>query len=123
MLRATLRSLFARKLRLLLSAAAVIVGVSFVAGTLVLTDTLNSTFTSLFAGVTRNVSVDVRAVNKVNAAGDANRPSLPAALLGTVQKAAEGFGTAVPEVKGAATPIDPRTGRSVGGQSGAGIGM
>ena len=40
MLRATLRSLLARKLRLLLSATAVVLGVAFVSGALVLTDTL-----------------------------------------------------------------------------------
>ena len=40
MLRATLRSLLARKLRLLLSAMAVVLGVAFVAGAFVLTDSL-----------------------------------------------------------------------------------
>jgi putative ABC transport system permease protein len=123
MLRATLRSLLARKLRLLLSAAAVVAGVSFVAGTLVLTDTLNNTFTSLFAGITRNVSVDVRAVNKVAPASDAGRASLPATLLAAVQQAAQGAGTAVPEVRGSLAPIDPRTGKPAGSASNPGIGM
>ena len=40
MLRATWRSLFARKLRLFLSAFAVILGVAFVSGSYVFTDTL-----------------------------------------------------------------------------------
>ena len=44
MLRATLKSLLARKLRLTLSALAVVLGVAFVAGAFVLTDTLGRTF-------------------------------------------------------------------------------
>ena len=61
MLRATLKGLLAHKIRLLLTAAAVVLGVGFVAGTYVLTDTLNSTFDTLFEEVTAGVDVSVRA--------------------------------------------------------------
>lgn len=48
MLRATLKSLLGRKLRLALSALAVILGVMFVAGSFVLTDTLGRSFENMF---------------------------------------------------------------------------
>ena len=48
MLRATLKSLLARKLRLALTAISIVLGVGFVAGTFVLTDTMNKAFDQLF---------------------------------------------------------------------------
>ncbi len=61
MLRATLKGVLAHKVRLLLTALAVVLGVGFVAGTYVLTDTLNATFDNLFDEVTQGVDVSVRA--------------------------------------------------------------
>ena len=49
MWRTSIRSLAAHKLRLALTALAVILGVAFMSGTYVLTDTLKHTFDSLFA--------------------------------------------------------------------------
>ena len=49
MLRATFKNLLARKLRLALSAFAIVLGVAFVAGSYVFTDTLNRGFTDIFA--------------------------------------------------------------------------
>ena len=57
MLRATWRSLFARKLRLFLSAFAVILGVAFVSGSYVFTDTLGRAFTGLTSGAVGDVIV------------------------------------------------------------------
>ena len=45
MWRATLKSLLAHKLRLALTALSIMLGVGFVAGTYVLTDTMNAAFT------------------------------------------------------------------------------
>lgn len=59
MLRATLRSLLARKLRLILSALAVVLGVMFVSGSFVLTDTLSRSFDDLFRGIYSSVDVQV----------------------------------------------------------------
>jgi putative ABC transport system permease protein len=67
MIRATLKSLLSRKLRLILSGLAVILGVMFVSGSFVLTDTLTRSFDQLFAGVFANTSVQVSAVPKVGA--------------------------------------------------------
>ena len=58
MYRAALKSLLARKVRLFMSTFAVVLGVAFVAGTLVFTDTLNRSFTSLFASSVGDVVVE-----------------------------------------------------------------
>lgn len=63
MFKATLKGVLAHKVRLLLTALAVVLGVGFVAGTYVLTDTLNATFDNLFDEVTQGVDVSVRAVS------------------------------------------------------------
>jgi putative ABC transport system permease protein len=62
MLRATLKSLLSRKLRLVLSGMAVVLGVMFVSGAFVLTDTLGRSFDNLFEGIYANTDVQVSAV-------------------------------------------------------------
>ncbi|MFV2101495.1 ABC transporter permease [Micromonospora sp. LOL_024] len=59
MFRATLKSLLARKIRLILSGLAVVLGVMFVSGAFVLTDTLGRSFDSLFADAYAEVDVNV----------------------------------------------------------------
>ena len=60
MFRTTLKNLAARKLRLLTTSLAVLLGVAFMAGTLVLTDTIGKSFNDLFADVNAGTSVYVR---------------------------------------------------------------
>jgi putative ABC transport system permease protein len=60
MLRTTIKSLFARKLRLLTTSVAVMLGVAFMAGTLVLTDTLDKTLDATVAGANAGSDVYVR---------------------------------------------------------------
>lgn len=60
MLAATFKDLWARKLRLLTTGLAVCIGVAFMAGTMVLTDTIGRTFDDLFASVNRGTDVHVR---------------------------------------------------------------
>lgn len=57
MLRVALRSLLGRKLRLLMSTFAIVLGVGFVAGTLIFGDTLNRSFTAIFASTVGDVVV------------------------------------------------------------------
>ncbi len=57
MIRAALKSLLGRKLRLLMSTFAIVLGVAFVVGTLIFSDTLNRSFTSLFASTVGDVVV------------------------------------------------------------------
>ena len=49
MWRATWKSLLAKKLRLVLTTLSIVLGVGFVAGTYVLTDTMNAAFDEVFA--------------------------------------------------------------------------
>ncbi len=95
----TLRGLLAHKLRLALTALAIVLGVTFVSGTFVLTDTLNSTFSTLFNSVYRNVDFQVRGVAQFGSGGSATRNPLPAALLGRVQ-GVPGVAGAFGEVEG-----------------------
>src|ERR687886_1931542 len=62
MLRTTLKGLLSRKRRLLTTALAVMLGVAFMAGTLVLTDTIGKTFDDLFGDAFKNTDVAVRQV-------------------------------------------------------------
>ncbi|MGW3625949.1 FtsX-like permease family protein [Streptomyces sp. NPDC000880] len=57
MLKATLRSFFAHKGRLLLSALAVLLSVAFVSGSLIFSDTVSRTFDRLFASTSADVTV------------------------------------------------------------------
>src|ERR687888_579516 len=62
MLRYTLRSVLAHRMRLLLTAAAIVVGVGMVAGTFILTDTAKAGGARL-TGVPHRADVTVRAVS------------------------------------------------------------
>ncbi len=57
MLRVTLRNLFAHKVRLILSASAVVIGIAFVAGTLIFTDTMARSFDNIVKGGASDVLV------------------------------------------------------------------
>ena len=69
MLKATWRSLKAHKARMLLSGLAVVLGVAFVVGTFIFTDTLKGTFDQLFA----NEVADVVVTQQLEAGGDDGR--------------------------------------------------
>ena len=83
MLRSSLRSVFAHKLRLLLSGLAIVLGVAFVVGTFIFTDTLEKTFTDLFSQTTTDVVVTPVAPVDSDVAG--SLATLPASILTTVQ--------------------------------------
>lgn len=85
MLRATLKDLWARKIRLLTTSAAVLLGVAFMAGTLVLTDTVSRTFDDVFADVNRGTDGYVRAKATVEGSfGGDQRPRVDDSLVATV---------------------------------------
>ncbi|GIE87780.1 ABC transporter permease [Actinoplanes regularis] len=88
MLRATLKSLLARKLRLVLSGLAVVLGVMFVSGSFVVTDTLNRTFDSIFADAFSATDVSVRAKPKIEVSeldGEEVAAPLPAATVDKIK--------------------------------------
>ncbi|MCJ7831833.1 MAG: ABC transporter permease, partial [Actinobacteria bacterium] len=74
MLRATLKSVFAHKTRLLLTALAIILGVGFVAGTFIFTDTIDATFSNLFDDVFVGTDVIVKADTGFNPGSTASQP-------------------------------------------------
>lgn len=87
MLRATLKSLLAHKLRLALTALAVVLGVAFMTGTFVLTDTIKQTFNTLFQQTSAGKDAVVRAVAPYGNNGDfsGNRPLTPESLVTTIR--------------------------------------
>lgn len=86
MLRYTIRNLAARPVRLLMTAVAIVLGVTFMAGTLVLTDTMRRGFDQLVAGSNADTDVIVRAPTPFASSFASNtRPRIPASLVDAVR--------------------------------------
>ena len=79
MLHAAWKSLLGRKVRLLMSTFAIVLGVAFVAGTLIFTDTLNKSFVAIFDNSVGDVVV--RPVGSQDADGTQTTLTLPAGLV------------------------------------------
>ncbi len=77
MWRVTIKGLLAHKLRLALTALAIVLGVTFIAGTFVLTDTLHNTFNTLFGNIYQNVDFQVRGVAAVRQRRHRRRATRP----------------------------------------------
>jgi putative ABC transport system permease protein len=91
MLRATLKSLLARKVRLILSGLAVVLGVMFVAGAFVVTDTLGRSFDAIFASAYSQTDVSISAKPKIAVSemdGAETAAPVPAATVAQVGKVA-----------------------------------
>jgi putative ABC transport system permease protein len=104
MLRTAVRTVLAHKARLLMTVLAVMLGVAFVSGTLVFTDTLSNAFRSQSAKSYDNVAVAVTSF------GDPNDPeSDPGVSQKTVDKirALDGVAAAYGRVEGFAGVADP----------------
>jgi putative ABC transport system permease protein len=104
MWRATVKGLLAHKLRLGLTALAVVLGVGFVSGTYILTDTMGHAFDSLFQQTTRGVAVEVSKIPRFSGSvagqtqfGASTR--VPATLLKPVRNV-DGVRAAVGSVSG-----------------------
>ena len=94
MRRVTVRGLLARKLRLALTALAIVLGVTFVTGTLVLSDTLNHTFNDLIGTAYQHVSFQIR--------GNAELSGTSAASTTDRRPISESIATAVRRLPGVA---------------------
>jgi putative ABC transport system permease protein len=70
MLRVTVKGMLARKLRLLLSGTAIILGVMAVSGAIVVTDSLERSFDDLFQTVNQNLDVQVTGAQYVASGAD-----------------------------------------------------
>ena len=86
MLRATIRGLLAHKVRLLLTAVAVVLGVAFVSGSLVFTDTLKKTFDDLFSQTSPDVVLTAQQAFTSDSGGADGSGTIPAATLATVRQ-------------------------------------
>ena len=105
MLRIALRGLWTRKLRTALTALAVVLGVSMVAGTYVLTDTINKSFNSLMASARADTSAVISAKSLVSKDMTSEKPSVPASLLERV--------SGLPSVDRAYGMVDTETARMI----------
>jgi putative ABC transport system permease protein len=82
MWKVTIKGLLAHKLRLVLTAIAIVLGVTFISGTFILTDTLHNTFTTLISNVYQNIDFQVRGAAQFSSSGsDAVRNPIPASIL------------------------------------------
>ncbi|MFD7710718.1 ABC transporter permease [Streptomyces sp. NPDC059786] len=98
----SMRNFFAHKGRMALSAVAVLLSVAFVCGTLVFTDTMDTTFDKLFAASSADVTVSPKEATKADETPQNGRPeSLPASVLERT-RAAEG----VKDAEGAVSSLD-----------------
>jgi putative ABC transport system permease protein len=82
---ATIKGLLSHKLRLALTALAIVLGVSFVSGTYVLTDTMNATFTQLFQDTTKGIDVVVQTKQTFASEQGDTRDPVPESLLQQVR--------------------------------------
>jgi putative ABC transport system permease protein len=103
MWKATIKGVLARKVRLALTALAIVLGVCFVTGTYVLTDTLKGSFDTVFAQFASGV--DVAVSRKLPAGRDAQPARMPASVLRRITSAA-GVGRASGVVNGDAQFVD-----------------
>ncbi|MFK4147983.1 ABC transporter permease [Streptomyces sp. NPDC004065] len=118
-LRTSLRNFFAHKGRMALSAIAVLLSVAFVCGTLVFTDTMNTTFDKLFAATSSDVTVSAKGASDSGETTSRNGrpPVMPASVLGRVRavqgvRSAEGtvFSTSVTVVDADKNNLSPSSG-------------
>ncbi|MEU1514379.1 FtsX-like permease family protein [Streptomyces sp. NPDC005811] len=118
-MKTSMRNFFAHKGRMALSAVAVLLSVAFVCGTLVFTDTMNTTFDKLFAATSSDVTVSAKdASDTGETTSDNGRPPvMPASVLGKVREAqgvktAEGtvFSTSVTVVDADKDNLSPSSG-------------
>lgn len=77
MLRATWKSLMGRKLRLLLSAFSIVLGVAFVSGSLIFTNLLSGTFDEIVKGTLADVNVFPEGQGSPFSTPDTTRPVTP----------------------------------------------
>ena len=124
MRRVTVRGLLARKLRLALTALAIVLGVTFVTGTLVLGDTLNHTFNDLVGTAYQHVSFQIRGkaeLSGTSAASTADRRSVPESIATAVRRL-PGVSYVFGSVGGYAQFMS-RDGNAIGGGGGSTLGF
>jgi putative ABC transport system permease protein len=116
--RAIAKGLLARKLRLVLTALAVVLGVALTAGSFILTDTALKSFDDLFGDVFKGTDVVVQATTAFdpgagsNSGGGSERKPIPEGALAKVQ-AVEGVAAADGVIGSSAWIVDPATNKVI----------
>jgi putative ABC transport system permease protein len=108
--RATLKSILSHKLRLLLTALSIVFGVGFVAGTYMLTDTMNAAFDGLFQQINQGTAVEVSGIPQFSggppgSSGPGTTERVPATLVDPI-RAVGGVKAAYGTIGGYAQLID-----------------
>ncbi|WP_433894014.1 ABC transporter permease [Streptomyces sp. CA-111067] len=114
-LRIGLAGLRSHKRRFAGTFVAVFLGVAFLAGTMVMGDTLRASFGTLFADANSGTDTVVRGADEIKASGPGQgaREPVPTGLAGTIGKV-PGVAAAVPDIEGAGQLIGS-DGKPVGG--------
>lgn len=120
MLRATWKSLWSRKVRLLLSTFAIVLGVAFVAGSLIFTATLDRAFQSIMTGSVSDVTVRPKGASTEDYVS--GRRTVPEAVLDDV-RSVPGVVRAEPGVASFSTFVVDEDNKLVGGTGAPGIGL
>jgi putative ABC transport system permease protein len=89
-LKVTWRNLIARKLRLLLSAFAIVLGVAFVAGSLIFTDAMGGAFDDIIEGSTADVEIAYQGANDFDSQQDSR--VIPASVVEDLEQLPEAAG-------------------------------
>lgn len=118
-LKTSMRNFVAHKGRMALSAVAVLLSVAFVCGTLVFTDTMNTTFDKLFQATASDVQISAKSASDTGetTSRTGKPPVLPASVVGEVRgargvRSAEGtvFSTSVTVVDADKDKLSPSSG-------------
>jgi putative ABC transport system permease protein len=111
----SLRGLASRKLRASLTALAIFFGVAMIAGTLMLTDTINSSFDDIFQSANKRTDVTVKPKETVEDSRGGEPPALAADLLPRVL-AVNGVAAAAGSIFDASIAILGDNGKRIGPQ-------
>ena len=103
MIAVALKGLAGRKVRALLTAFAVVIGVSMVSGTFILTDTMQKSFDGLFTASSTKTDAVISGKEVVKNSTSGSGVTIPAALLAKVR--------ALPEVEAAGGEVSPAGGQ------------
>ena len=99
MIGVALKGLAFRKIRALLTAFAVVIGVAMVSGTFILTDTTLKSFTGLFTESAKNTDAVIRGKEIVKDSTNGSGVTIPASVLARVRE--------LPQVDAAAGEVAP----------------
>jgi putative ABC transport system permease protein len=103
-LKVALKGLMARKLRSALTGFAVVIGVAFVAGTFIFTDTIDASFKDLFERISKGTDVSVQSRRAVDVEFE-DPPPMPASTLERVQSV-DGVAEAIGSISGEVSMLD-----------------